>query len=79
MGDGSALWILLGVLGFFGVLVVVIILVKKKFSPLQIKKDDTITEEEAAKQELDRILVPVEDEETLKAMEESRKQEEKKD
>lgn len=52
---------------FFGLLVLIIILVKRHFTSLQIKKDD-IDEEEAVRQELDRVLVPIEDEEIQKAM-----------
>ncbi len=70
------LWIILGLLGFFGFLVLVIILVKRKFTSLQIKKDD-IPEEQAIQEELDRVLVPIDDEETLKQMnEEASKHEE---
>lgn len=61
------LWIILGVLGFFGVMILVIIFVKRRFTSLQIKKDD-IDEEEAVREELDRYLVPIEDEEIQKAM-----------
>lgn len=61
------LFIILGVLGFFGLLIVVIIFVKKHFTSLQIKKDD-VDEETAVQQELDRVLVPIEDEEVQKAM-----------
>lgn len=61
------LWIILGLLGFFGLLILVIIFVKRRFTSLQIKKDD-IDEEEAVRQELDRYLVPIEDEEIQKAM-----------
>ena len=63
--DGSQLlplWIILGLLGFFGLLILVIILVKRRFPSLQVKKDE-ISEEEAVQQELDRILVPIDDEE----------------
>ena len=63
------LWIILGLLGFFGLMVLVIILVKRKFTSLQIKKDD-IPEEQAIQEELDRVLVPIEDEETLRQMNE---------
>ena len=56
------LWITLGMLGFFGLMILVIILVKRHFTSLQIKKDE-IDEEEAVRQELDRYLVPIEDEE----------------
>ncbi len=55
------LWIVLGVTGFFGALVLIVILVKRRFSSLQIKKDEEITEEQAVQQELDRILVPVDE------------------
>lgn len=57
---------------FFGLIVVGIILVKKFVKPLQIKKPD-IDEKEAVKEELDRVLVPVEDEEIQKQMEEAAK------
>lgn len=66
------LWIILVLLGFFGLLILVIIFVKKHVTSLQIKKDE-ITEEEAVRQELDRVLVPIEDEEIQKAMEEEAK------
>ena len=63
------LWVVLGVLGFFGLMIIVIIIVKRHFVSLQIKKDD-IDEAEAVRQELDRYLVPIEDEEIQKAMSE---------
>lgn len=53
-------FIILMVLAFFGLLILIIIVVKRHVKPLQIKKDD-IDEEEAIKQELDRILVPIDD------------------
>lgn len=68
------LWIILGVVGFFGLLILVIILVKKRFTSLQIKKED-IDEQTAVQQELDRFLVPIEDEEIQKAMLEDEKNE----
>lgn len=71
------LWITLGMLGFFGLMILVIILVKRHFTSLQIKKDE-IDEEEAVRQELDRYLVPIEDEEIQKAMAEEAKQDEEK-
>ena len=61
------LWIVLGMLGFFGLLILVIIFVKRRFTSLQIKKDE-IDEVEAAREELDRVLVPIEDEDIQKAM-----------
>ena len=65
--DLLPLWIILGLLGFFGLLILVIIFVKRRFSSLQIKKEE-IDEQEAVRQELDRYLVPIEDEEIQKAM-----------
>ena len=65
--------IILILLAFFGLIVLAIVLVKRKVKPLQIKKEE-MTEEEAAKAELDRILVPV-DEETQKQMDEAAKNE----
>ena len=70
--------ILGGLLLFFGIIVLVIIIVKRHVSALQIKKDD-IPEEEAIEQELDRILVPVEDEETIREMAKENIEELKKD
>lgn len=64
--------IILGVLGFFGLLIIVVIFAKRHFTSLQIKKDD-IDEQTAVQQELDRYLVPIEDEEIQKAMEEDEK------
>lgn len=66
------LWVILGVLGFFGLLIIVIIFVKRHVTSLQIK-EDKIDEAEAVRQELDRVLVPIEDEEIQKAMEEEAK------
>lgn len=63
--------IVLILLAFFGLIVLAVILVKKKVKPLQIKKDD-IPEEQAVQEELDRVLVPV-DEETQKQMDEAMK------
>ena len=57
---------------FFGLIVLGVILVKKYVKPLQINKPE-IKEEDAIKEELDRILVPIEDEETKKQMEEAAK------
>ena len=61
------LWVALGMLGFFGLMIIVIIIVKRHVTSLQIKKDE-IDEAEAVRQELDRYLVPIEDEEIQKAM-----------
>ncbi len=63
-------FIILMVLAFFGLLILVIIIVKRHVTPLQIKKDD-IDEETAIKQELDRILVPIDDEELVEKTDKS--------
>ena len=60
------------VISFFAIIVLVVIIVKKFVKPLQIKKPE-IKEEDAVKEELDRILVPIEDEEVQKQMEEAAK------
>lgn len=65
--DLLPLWIILGLLGFFGLMIIIIIIVKRHVTSLQIKKDE-IDEAEAVRQELDRYLVPIEDEEIQKAM-----------
>ena len=57
---------------FFGLIVAIVIIVKKFVKPLQIKKPET-KEEDFVQEELDRILVPVEDEEIKKQMEEAAK------
>lgn len=68
--------IILVTLGFFGLLILVIILVKRHVASLQIKKEE-IPEEEVVRQELDRYLVPIEDEEIQKAMAEDEANEQK--
>ena len=70
--DMNPIFIPIIIIVFFGLIVVGIILVKKFVKPLQIKKPD-IDEKEAVQEELDRVLVPVEDEEIQKQMEEAAK------
>ena len=60
------------IIGFFIIVVLIVLVVKKFVKPLQIKKPE-IKEEDAIKEELDRILVPIEDEEVQKQMEEAAK------
>ena len=55
---------------FFGLIVTAVIIVKKFVKPLQIKKPET-KEDDFIQEELDRILVPVEDEEIKKQMDEA--------
>ena len=58
--------------GFFGLIVLAVIIVKKFVKPLQIKKPE-MKEEDFVQEELDRVLVPVEDEEIKKQMDEAAK------
>ena len=57
---------------FFGLIVAAVIIVKKFVKPLQINKPD-IKEEDAIQEELDRILVPIEDEEIKQQMDDAAK------
>lgn len=70
--DFPPILVILILVAFFGLIVVGVILVKKYVKPLQINKPE-IKEEDAIKEELDRILVPVEDEEIKKQMDEAAK------
>ena len=63
-----------GLLAFFGLLIFIIIQVKKHVNAFKIEKPD-ISEEQAAQEELDRVLVPIEDEEIVKQMDEASKEE----
>lgn len=73
--DLLPLWVLLGLLGFFGIIVLGVMIAKNKINFLKIKKPE-IDEKQAAKEELDRILVPIEDEEIQKQMDEATKHDE---
>ena len=68
--------ILGGVILFFGIIVLVIILVKRHVPMFQTKKDE-IDEEQALKEEMDRVLVPIDDEETIEEIEKIEKEENK--
>lgn len=65
-------WFILVFVGAMGVIVLGVIIVKKFVKPLQIKKPE-MKEEEFVQEELDRVLVPVEDEEIKKQMDEAAK------
>lgn len=56
----ESLFILLGVLGLMGIIVVAVIIFKKKFKKFDIEKPN-ISEEQAVQEELDRVLVPVDE------------------
>ena len=64
-------------LAFFGLLILIIIIVKRHVSSLQITKDE-IDEKEAIQQELDRILVPIDDEKIQQQMADTNKEKEEK-
>ena len=65
--DFPPILIVLILVAFFGLIVLGVILVKRYVKPLQIDKPE-IKEEDAIQEELDRILVPVEDEDIKKQM-----------
>ena len=69
-GDFPPFLIVIILVAFFGLIVLGVILVKKFVKPLQINKPD-IKEEDAIEEELNRVLVPVEDEEIKKQMDEA--------
>ena len=64
--------IIIILVAFFGLIVLGVILVKKFVKPLQIDKPE-IKEEDAVQEELDRVLVPIEDEEIKKQMDDAAK------
>mgnify|MGYP003302777458 CR=1 FL=1 len=68
----ESLIFLLVIVAIAGLIVLGVILVKKYVKPLQIQKPD-IDEETAVKEELDRVLVPIDDEEIQKQMDEDMK------
>lgn len=74
IGDLPGFVIALIFLGAAGLICLIVIIAKKFIKPLQIQKPD-ISEEEAVQEELDRVLVPVEDEEIQKQMDEAAKHE----
>ena len=71
-GANGGWWWIFVFVGFFGLIVLAVIIFKKFFKPLQINKPD-IKEEDAIQEELDRVLVPIEDEEIKKQMDDAAK------
>lgn len=60
----DGIWIFLIVLGFFAIIAVVAFIIYRLLRPkLKIQDKDKPTEEDYAKEELDRVLEPVEDDE----------------
>ena len=68
----ESLFILLGVLGLMGIIVVAVIIFKKKFKKFDIEKPN-ISEEQAVREELDRVLVPVDEDLVEKTKDETTK------
>ena len=64
--DLSGLWIFLAVVGFFGVVAIVAFIIHIFLRPKLKKEKKENTEEENAKEELDRILQPVDDDNVSK-------------
>ena len=64
--DLSGLWIFLIVLGFFAVIAIVAFILHRALRPKLKKDEKKPTEKDYAKEELDRVLQPVEDEKVSK-------------
>jgi uncharacterized membrane protein len=62
----EGLWIFLIVLGFFALIAIVAFILHKLLRPKLKQKEDKPTEADYAKEELDRVLQPVEDEKVSK-------------
>lgn len=71
-GEFPPFLIVIILVAFFGLIVLGVIIVKRFVKPLQINKPE-IKEEDAIQEELDRVLVPIEDEEIKKQMDEAAK------
>lgn len=74
-GTGGAWWVLPVILGFFILLVGAIILVKRHVKVFK-NEEKPKTKEEIAQEELDRLLVPIEEQPEAKPEEEEEKPEE---
>ena len=68
--DLTGLWIFLAVVGFFGVIAIVAFIIHISLRPKLKEEKKENTEEENAKEELDRILQPVEDDEVSQEIQE---------
>ena len=62
----SGLWIFLIVLGFFAVIAIIAFILHRVLRPKLKKDEKKPTEKDYAKEELDRVLQPVEDEKVSK-------------
>ena len=68
--DLSGLWIFLAVVGFFGVVAIVAFIIHLVLRPKIKEEKKENTEQENAREELDRILQPVEDDEVSQEIQE---------
>lgn len=59
----------------FGIIIAVVIYVKRHSKTLGVAEEEKVDEETAAQQELDRILVPIEEDELVEAEQEAVKKE----
>ena len=67
LADINTLWIFLAVIGFFAVVAIVAFIIYRLLRPkLKDENKEEKTEQDYAKEELDRILQPVEDESVAK-------------
>ena len=67
----AGVWIFLIVLGFFALIAIVAFIIHKILRPkIKDKEEEKPTEQDYAKEELDRLLQPVEDEEVSKEIQE---------
>ena len=63
----AGVWIFLIVLAFFAIIAIVAFIIHKVLRPkMKDKEEDKPTEQDYAKEELDRLLQPVEDDEVSK-------------
>ena len=76
----NGIWIFLIVLGFFAVVAIIAFVIYRLLRPkLKQKEEDKPTEQDYAKEELDRILQPVEDEEVSKEIQEYKQNDDEED
>ena len=68
--DLSGLWIFLAVVGFFGVVAIVAFIIHLVLRPKLKEEKKENTEQENAREELNRILQPVEDDEVSQEIQE---------
>ncbi len=62
-----AIIIIVSLLALFGIIIGIVIYVKRHSKTLGVAEEEKVDEETAAQQELDRILVPIEEEDLVEA------------